>query len=62
MRVVLRDTSSIGDQTLLSGSLYYSSGWKKSIGVKSEAVGYKDFSYTSVSPRSLCIWGRMAWT
>ena len=60
-RSVLYDTGNIGDQKLLSGSVYYSSGWKKSIKISANASGSKAFTYNATTPRHMYIWGTLAW-
>ena len=51
------DPKKLGDQQLLSGSGYYSSGWHNSISVSSNASGSSgDIGTTTVNPAMAIAW------
>ena len=60
-RQIIHNKNNIPDQQLLSGSGYYSTGWKYTITTNKTVSGEYNFSFRAQTPRSMNIWGRIAW-
>ena len=52
---VIYDPTGIGDQKLLSGNGYYSSGWHTNISVSSKASGYQGLKGHTTSNSAITI-------
>lgn len=60
-RHIIYNKNNISDQKILSGSAYYSSGWRYTINTKTTVKGEFNFKSNASTPRSMNIWGRIAW-
>lgn len=61
-RFIIHNKNNIEDQNLLSGSLYFSNNaWHRTITTHKDVSGEFNFNSNASSPRTLNIWGRIAW-